>query len=101
MAGCLRLSAAAAVLPRHNGAAPAFQPSGNSGLSPVAPFFPFIHALKPPIFSENLSGGWGLARIDPAWRSGGEDCPCLFDVAEVYPAGPGGRRQINYIISAF
>lgn len=29
------------------------------------------------------------------------DCPCRFDVAEVYPADAGGRRQINYIISAF
>lgn len=31
----------------------------------------------------------------------GLDCPCRFDVAEVYPADAGGRRQINYIISAF
>lgn len=29
------------------------------------------------------------------------DCPCRFDVAEVYPADAGGRRQINYITSAF
>lgn len=26
---------------------------------------------------------------------------CRFDVAEVYPADAGGRRQINYIINAF
>lgn len=29
------------------------------------------------------------------------DCPCRFDVAEVFPADAGGGRQINYIISAF
>ena len=29
----------------------------------------------------------------------GEDCPCRFDVAEVYDED--GRRRINYIISAF
>ena len=29
------------------------------------------------------------------------DGPCRFDVAEVYPADAGGRRQIKYIISAF
>lgn len=29
------------------------------------------------------------------------DCPCRFDVAEVYPADAGGRRQINYITGAF
>lgn len=40
------------------------------------------------------AAAWYLAQT-------GEDCPCRFDVAEVYPAGPGGRRQINYIISAF
>ena len=28
-----------------------------------------------------------------------DDCPCRFDVAEV--CGEGGRRRINYIISAF
>ena len=31
----------------------------------------------------------------------GLDCPCRFDVAEVYPADAGGRRQIKYITSAF
>ena len=31
----------------------------------------------------------------------GLDCPCRFDVAEVFPADAGGRRQINYITSAF
>ena len=31
----------------------------------------------------------------------GLDCPCRFDVAEVYPADAGGRRQINYITGAF
>ena len=31
----------------------------------------------------------------------GWDGPCRFDVAEVYPADSGGRRQINYITSAF
>lgn len=31
----------------------------------------------------------------------GLDCPCRFDVAEVYLADAGGRRQINYITSAF
>ena len=30
----------------------------------------------------------------------GLDCPCRFDVAEVYPADGGGRRQIKYITSA-
>ena len=29
------------------------------------------------------------------------DCPCRFDVAEVFPADAGGRRQINYIAGAF
>ena len=34
---------------------------------------------------------------------GGQDCPCRFDVAEVYPgaAGDWGAPQINYIINAF
>ncbi len=40
------------------------------------------------------AASWYLAQT-------GEDCPCRFDVAEVYPAGPDGRRQIKYIISAF
>ncbi len=31
----------------------------------------------------------------------GQDCPCRFDVAEVYPGDAGGRRQIKYITSAF
>ena len=31
----------------------------------------------------------------------GLDCPCRFDVAEVYPADGGGRQQIKYITSAF
>lgn len=29
------------------------------------------------------------------------DCPCRFDVAEVYPPGEGARREIHYIIDAF
>ena len=29
------------------------------------------------------------------------DCPCRFDVAEVYPAAGGLPPEINYIISAF
>ena len=40
------------------------------------------------------AASWYLAQT-------GEDCPCRFDVAEVYPAVPDGRRQIKYIISAF
>ena len=35
------------------------------------------------------------------WVQTGLDCPCRFDVAEVFPADAGGRRQINYITSAF
>ena len=33
----------------------------------------------------------------------GEDCPCRFDVAEVYPGGGAfwNRPEINYIINAF
>ena len=31
----------------------------------------------------------------------GWDGPCRFDVAEVYPADAGGRRQIKYITGAF
>ena len=31
----------------------------------------------------------------------GWDGPCRFDVAEVYPADAGGRRQIKYITNAF
>ena len=31
----------------------------------------------------------------------GWDGPCRFDVAEVYPADAGGRRQINYFTNAF
>ncbi len=40
------------------------------------------------------AAGWYLAQT-------GWDGPCRFDVAEVYPASAGGRRQINYIINAF
>lgn len=40
------------------------------------------------------AASWYLAQT-------GLDCPCRFDVAEVFPADAGGRRQINYIISAF
>lgn len=29
------------------------------------------------------------------------DCPCRFDVAEVWPGEGGGAPRINYIISAF
>ena len=38
------------------------------------------------------AASWYLART-------GLDCPCRFDVAEVYDED--GRRRINYIISAF
>ena len=40
------------------------------------------------------AASWYLART-------GWDGPCRFDVAEVYPPGPGARRQINYITNAF
>lgn len=40
------------------------------------------------------AASWYLART-------GWDGPCRFDVAEVYPAGEGGRRQIKYITNAF
>ncbi|MDE7010364.1 MAG: YraN family protein [Oscillospiraceae bacterium] len=40
------------------------------------------------------AASWYLAQT-------GLDCPCRFDVAEVFPADTGGRRQINYITSAF
>ena len=40
------------------------------------------------------TAAWYLAQT-------GWDGPCRFDVAEVYPAGPDGRRQIKYIKSAF
>ena len=40
------------------------------------------------------TAGWYLAQT-------GWDGPCRFDVAEVYPADAGGRRQINYIPNAF
>ena len=40
------------------------------------------------------AASWYLAQT-------GWDGPCRFDVAEVYPADSGGRRQINYITSAF
>ncbi len=41
------------------------------------------------------AASWYLAQI------GQNDCPCRFDVAEVYPSDAGGRRQIKYITSAF
>ena len=34
-------------------------------------------------------------------QTGQDDCLCRFDVAEVYPADAGGRRQIKYITCAF
>ena len=34
-------------------------------------------------------------------REGLGECPCRFDVAEVYPGGGWDRPRINYIISAF
>jgi putative endonuclease len=40
------------------------------------------------------AASWYLAQTE-------RDGPCRFDVAEVYPADAGGRRQINYITSAF
>ena len=40
------------------------------------------------------AASWYLART-------GWDGLCRFDVAEVYPAGAEGRRQIKYITSAF
>jgi len=40
------------------------------------------------------AAGWYLAQT-------GLDCPCRFDVAEVYPPDQGARREIHYIISAF
>ena len=40
------------------------------------------------------AASWYLAQT-------GLDCPCRFDVAEVYPADAGGRRQIKYITNAF
>lgn len=40
------------------------------------------------------AAAWYLAQT-------GLDCPCRFDVAEVYPADAGGRRQIKYITNAF
>ena len=41
------------------------------------------------------AASWYLARTEQDERL------CRFDVAEVFPASAGGRRQINYIISAF
>ena len=40
------------------------------------------------------AASWYLAQT-------GWDGPCRFDVAEVYPADEGGRRQIRYITNAF
>ena len=40
------------------------------------------------------AASWYLAQT-------GWDGPCRFDVAEVYPAGAEGRRQIKYITNAF
>lgn len=40
------------------------------------------------------AASWYLAQT-------GWDGPCRFDVAEVYPADAGGRRQIKYITNAF
>lgn len=40
------------------------------------------------------AASWYLAQT-------GLECPCRFDVAEVYPADAGGRRQIHYLTGAF
>ena len=40
------------------------------------------------------AASWYLAQT-------GLDCPCRFDVAEVYPPEQGAGREIHYIISAF
>jgi len=40
------------------------------------------------------AAGWYLAQT-------GLDCPCRFDVAEVYPPAQGAKREIHYISNAF